>query len=457
MPPAGGTGATAGSAAAAGQAGSGTVPTGGVAGAAAAGGEAGVGTVPTGGVAGAAGAGGQSGEGTVPAGGVAGAAGAGGQAGAGAAPTGGVAGAAGGQAGEGAVPTGGVAGAAAAGGQAGSGGAGGASDSAPACVVIDYAAGTGTLSDYQVKFELDTEALIASGAMQPDCADLRVRLGAGGGTELPLWIAEYSCDTPTTEVWVRVPQIAGGETVVVELWWGDPTATSVADGEAVFEFFDGFEGTALDSTRWQVHGAGSYSVADGVLTSVDDVLLQTQTNVMATGTRVLGVRIRAEGLLDTDVELGAGEVTGLARRGTWAFDREWDGVTLLSYEDTLYVVDGPSGSSCDSPTPDLPEMTVGAAWADTTATAPATFLTAEFGYETASTGTQAWLETSRALRVEGTTADACELPSQLPALIGLDHQNDSNSPTQEVDYVYVRQYAALEPTVSVAECSAVRP
>jgi hypothetical protein len=420
---------------------SGSTPIGGAAGAPAAGGT-GATTGGEGGVGAAAGSGevaGQAGEGTVPTGGVAGAA------------------AAGGQAGAGTVPTGGVAGAAAAGGQGGDGGAAGANDTAPACVVIDYGAGTSTLSAHQVKFELDTQTLIASGAMQPDCADLRVRLGAGGGTELPLWIAEYSCDSPTTEVWVRVPQISGGGTEVLELWWGDPTATSVADGEAVFEFFDGFDGAAVDPARWQVHGAGSFSVADGVLTSVGDVLLQTQANVMASDTRVLGVRIRAEGLLDTDVELGAGEVTGLAGSGTWAFGREWDGVTLLSYDETLYVVDGPSGSSCDSPTVDLEGMSVGAAWADTTTTAPATFLTAEFGYQTASTGTQAWLETSRALRVEGTTADACELPSQLPALIGLDHQDDAQSPTQELDYVYVRQYAALEPTVSLADCSAVSP
>jgi hypothetical protein len=118
--------------------------------------------------------------------------------------------AAAGQAGDGTVPTGGVAGAAAAGGQAGDGGAAGANDAAPACVVIDYVAGTGTLSEHQVKFELDTQTLIETGAMQPDCADLRVRFGAGGGTELPLWIAEHSCNSPATEVWVRVPQIPGG-------------------------------------------------------------------------------------------------------------------------------------------------------------------------------------------------------------------------------------------------------
>jgi hypothetical protein len=436
---AGGVGAAAGSPAAAGQAGDGTVPTGGVAGAAAAGGQAGAGTVPTGGVAGAAAAGGQAGDGTVPTGGVAGAA------------------AAGGQAGDGTVPTGGVAGAAAAGGQAGDGGAAGANDAAPACVVIDYVAGTGTLSEHQVKFELDTQTLIETGAMQPDCADLRVRFGAGGGTELPLWIAEHSCNSPATEVWVRVPQIPGGGTVVVELWWGDPTAPSVADGELVFEFFDGFEGAALDSARWQVHGSGSVTVAEGVLASVGDVMLQTQANVMASGTRVLGVRIKAESVAHTDVELGAGDVSGLAGSGTWAFDRQWDGVTFLSYDDTLYVVDGPPGSSCNSPTIDPRVMRVGPAWVDTPTTAPATFLTAEFGYQTASTGTQAWLETSRALRLEGTSADACELPSQLPALIGPDHESDSHTPTQELDYVYVRRHAAVQPTASLPECSAVSP
>jgi len=186
----------------------------------------------------------------------------------------------------------------------------------------------------------------------------------------------------------------------------------VADGELVFEFFDGFDGAAIDTARWQVHGAGSTSVADGVLTSVDDVMLQSQAVVMTSGARVLGVRIKAEGRIYTDVELGAGVVSDLPGAGTWAFDREWDGVTFLSYEDTLYVVNGPTGSSCDSPTLDPDAMRVGAAWADTPDTAPATFLTAEFGYETATTGTQAWLETSRGLRLDGTSADACELPSQ---------------------------------------------
>ena len=203
--------------------------------------------------------------------------------------------------------------------------------------------------------------------------------------------------------------------------------------------------------------SGSVTVAEDVLASVGDVLLQTQANVMASGTRVLGVRIKAEGVIDTDVELGAGDVSGLPRTGTWAFGREWDGVTFLSFNDTLYVVDGPPGSSCSNPTIDPPEMRVGPPWVDTPNTAPATFLTAEFGYQTASTGTEAWLETSRDLRLEGTSVDACELPSQLPALIGLDHQSGSHTPTQELNYVYVRQHAALQPTVSLADCSAVSP
>ena len=341
-------------------------------------------------------------------------------------------------------------------GQAG-GSAGGALPMPVGCVVIDYSDGEVPLADYQILFTLNTTILIAADQLRTDCADLRVLSGSGSTTTLPTWIPGHTCERLSTEVWIRVPEILPGETLSLPLEAGNAGVVVEWSGADVFEFFDGFDGVELDGSLWIQFGSGSASLDDGLLSSTGPVLLQSEAPELASGTRVLGARIRAESSYGTEVDFGAGVLTGTSGDILSAFDRSWDGVVFLSAEGTALVVDGEDGTACDDASFSR-DLLVSVPWTYTEETRPVGFLTAEFGYEELADGIRAWLVTSRDYSVHATYEELCSLPEQLPVLIGLDHATDGHVPTQQLDYVYVRQQAAVEPTVQVvSSCPPVEP
>jgi len=103
------------------------------------------------------------------------------------------------------------------------------------------------LTDYQVLITLDTASLISDGKMKSDCSDIRFT-DADDNQTLPYWI-ESNCNTSQTKIWVKVPSIPTNGTTIY-MYYGNLSASSASDGDTVFEFFDDFEGTTLDSSKW---------------------------------------------------------------------------------------------------------------------------------------------------------------------------------------------------------------
>jgi len=95
-----------------------------------------------------------------------------------------------------------------------------------------------TLTDYQVSFTLDTANLIAQGKMRSDCGDLRVTQ-SDGQTLLPYWI-ESGCNTNNTKIWTKVPSIPAGGSTTIYIWYGNPQATSVANGSATMFIYEDY-------------------------------------------------------------------------------------------------------------------------------------------------------------------------------------------------------------------------
>ncbi len=118
-----------------------------------------------------------------------------------------------------------------------------------AVVEIDYRNGGQDLDRYQVRIELDRSCFDFSAA-RPDGADLRF-VEPDGGRLLPHWIERFDPAAGQGVVWVRVPQLKVGQMRSVELYWGNRSAASVADGRATFEFFDDCEQGRADE-RWEV-------------------------------------------------------------------------------------------------------------------------------------------------------------------------------------------------------------
>lgn len=92
-------------------------------------------------------------------------------------------------------------------------------------------------------YTLPVNVSFPSCQVRPDLGDLRVT-GADGETQVPFYVERVSSsgDTTSAEIWVRPAAISQGTTPdALFLYVGNPSATSVADGRASFEVFDGFE------------------------------------------------------------------------------------------------------------------------------------------------------------------------------------------------------------------------
>lgn len=109
-------------------------------------------------------------------------------------------------------------------------------------------------TDYQIAITLDTATLITNGKMRSDCNDIRIT--DINGKLLPQWIETgttgaggKACNASTTQIWTKISSIpTSGQTIY--LYYGNPGATNVQNGNKVFEFFDNFSSSTIDSSKW---------------------------------------------------------------------------------------------------------------------------------------------------------------------------------------------------------------
>ncbi|MEM4620720.1 MAG: DUF2341 domain-containing protein, partial [Desulfurococcaceae archaeon] len=107
---------------------------------------------------------------------------------------------------------------------------------------------------------IDTKTLIDLGLMKQDCSDIRVT-DSDGVTLLPFWVQPDSCHSGNplvygysgnTLIYVRLPEVKGGEKKRVYIYFGNSEAESASNGEAVFAFFDDFDKEEIDLNKWQI-------------------------------------------------------------------------------------------------------------------------------------------------------------------------------------------------------------
>ncbi|MDD1703570.1 MAG: DUF2341 domain-containing protein, partial [Methanoregula sp.] len=143
-----------------------------------------------------------------------------------------------------------------------------------------YVAGTPTaLTDYQVKFVVynttgtnSAENIYLSSIAQPTYNDVRFALI--NGTSLNYWM-ETPTGTNNAIFWVKVPSIPTGSdnSVAIDIYYGNATIASDADGDATFALFDNFDGSSVNTTKWQVSGSGTATVSNSILTLKKTYLL----------------------------------------------------------------------------------------------------------------------------------------------------------------------------------------
>ncbi len=306
--------------------------------------------------------------------------------------------------------------------------------------VDNSAGGSSALTNYPVKITVDTAALIGAGQMQANCNDVRIYSGAGcGQTALDFWVADGTCNSTTTEVWVKVPALAAGAKKFVTMYYGNALALSGGNGNNVFKFFDDFNGLAIDP-HWSVSGAGSLVEAGGFLTSTGTKGMWSTTNVMTTST-VLETRTDASSQGGTDFEIGAGSITSTS---LWHGNRTGQWISWMSWDSSLLGAAGPADSAQCTGT------TVAGRWANTPGLLK-DFYTVGFSYATSGTTNTAHLTTSKGDNLSSTSTAGCFVNAAQPAMVIFDHDSDLGTlDVQRLDYVLVRDTVAVPPTVAVA-------
>lgn len=112
------------------------------------------------------------------------------------------------------------------------------------------------VTDYQVRINVSY-----LDGMQSNFDDLRFVNATG--TDAPHFIISKT-DGVTAEVMVRVGTLSTG-TNYIYMYYGNSGVSSVASGEATFDFFEDFTGVSLNSSKWDDQSGGTMTVSGGNL------------------------------------------------------------------------------------------------------------------------------------------------------------------------------------------------
>ena len=80
-----------------------------------------------------------------------------------------------------------------------------------------------TMTDYQVPFVMNTQALISMGLMQANGNDIRFGSNCSGSQLYGYWLEGY-INTDTTKIWVKVPSVPANSSVTIYMFFGNSSA-----------------------------------------------------------------------------------------------------------------------------------------------------------------------------------------------------------------------------------------
>jgi hypothetical protein len=125
-----------------------------------------------------------------------------------------------------------------------------------------------SLTNYEVKLDLDLSSLQGAGQVQADCDDLRFSHAASYGaddTVANYWIE--SCEAGNATVYVRVPSVTASS--VIYMYYGNNLTTTTANAQNTFTIFDEFavapstSDWGSNANNWDSNGIDGYPTVAG--------------------------------------------------------------------------------------------------------------------------------------------------------------------------------------------------
>ncbi|MBI3583168.1 MAG: DUF2341 domain-containing protein [Nitrospinae bacterium] len=290
----------------------------------------------------------------------------------------------------------------------------------------------GVQTNYQVLVTVDTQSLITAGKMQSTGAD--IRFTNASGTLLSYWI-ESGINTTSTRIWVKVDSIpASPSTATIYMYYGNSTASAVSNGDNVFEFFDDFTGTTINTAKWiETDSASNYITQNGQITIANGTGAWTTTgmftqNNFARGNKEVwykfkpvcttGTTYRVTTMLGWKDTTAGVNYTGMPHAFYWYRTTTANTESFQVYENGTSRGDVAAGS---------PDFTCGTQYWGKVA-----LKSTGADYYTSTDGTN-WT-----LRYTGTAL------TTTPLKVGFTHYQGG---TNYLDDVFIRQYASSEPSV----------
>lgn len=282
------------------------------------------------------------------------------------------------------------------------------------------------LSNYQVRLTVNTSTLISAGKMNGSGND--IRFFDGSCNAIPYWI-ESGINTASTSIWIRVASLPVGNTTI-NMYYGNPFASAASNASAVYDIYDDFNGSSLNTSIWQVFRAtaSTVTVGGGVVTfatngSSGDAMIRTNSTFNGSICEMSVTSVSTASAAYTSLGvMPQGSVTGVHVYG-WNF----------TPSTRLWAFGQPTSAGCNSY-----NTTGGSGYSNSTM---------------AGLFTLAWTGTNQGYwdwaGVGGFAFSSTPtMPSAQQAWIGLTCGSSSGS-TMSVDWFRVRKFAASVPTFSL--------
>ena len=116
-------------------------------------------------------------------------------------------------------------------------------------------------TEFQVAVDVPTQALLTAGKVKYNGDDFRFKDVLGNN--LSYWFDPADYNQASTRFWVKVPTLPAGTTTTIYMYYGNPSAAGVANGEATFNLFDSFETAGVDATKWNQFGINTNITLSG--------------------------------------------------------------------------------------------------------------------------------------------------------------------------------------------------